>query len=174
MDHQSARIDPICGMPGIVERQGQWFCSEQCIAEDERRRAQGTTPQGYRDPWVWVPCTAVLLSTLGWIWPKAAVVSAIYVGYLRKIVVPFLLGLVLGGLIDHFVPKEYIVKLLSGPRKRVIIRSTLLGFLASSCSHGCLALSLELLVYPIIYFIWKWKFEMREGKAPWIANHQPA
>ncbi|MBI1991755.1 MAG: permease [Candidatus Omnitrophica bacterium] len=57
---------------------------------------------------------------------------------------PFLLGLLLGGFIDHFVPKEYIVKLLSGPRKRVIARSTILGFLASSCSHGCLALTIEL------------------------------
>jgi Cu(I)/Ag(I) efflux system membrane protein CusA/SilA len=27
---------------------------------------------------------------------------------------------------------------------------------------------LELLVYPAIYFVWKWKFEMREGKAAWI------
>ncbi|MBI3021709.1 MAG: efflux RND transporter permease subunit, partial [Candidatus Omnitrophica bacterium] len=27
---------------------------------------------------------------------------------------------------------------------------------------------LELLVYPSIYFVWKWRFEMREGKAAWI------
>jgi Cu(I)/Ag(I) efflux system membrane protein CusA/SilA len=33
---------------------------------------------------------------------------------------------------------------------------------------------LELLVYPAIYAIWKWKFEMREGKAAWIANTQSA
>ena len=29
---------------------------------------------------------------------------------------------------------------------------------------------LELLVYPAIYFIWKWRFEMRRGKAPWIVS----
>jgi Cu(I)/Ag(I) efflux system membrane protein CusA/SilA len=29
---------------------------------------------------------------------------------------------------------------------------------------------LELLVYPVIYFIWKWRFEMRQGKAEWIFN----
>ncbi len=28
--------------------------------------------------------------------------------------------------------------------------------------------ALELLVYPVIYFVWKWKFEMREGRAAWI------
>jgi Cu(I)/Ag(I) efflux system membrane protein CusA/SilA len=27
---------------------------------------------------------------------------------------------------------------------------------------------LELLVYPAIYFTWKWKFEMLEGKAAWV------
>ncbi|MBI4430563.1 MAG: efflux RND transporter permease subunit, partial [Candidatus Omnitrophica bacterium] len=27
---------------------------------------------------------------------------------------------------------------------------------------------LELLVYPVIYFVWKWKYEMKEGKAVWI------
>jgi Cu(I)/Ag(I) efflux system membrane protein CusA/SilA len=27
---------------------------------------------------------------------------------------------------------------------------------------------LELLVYPVIYFIWKWRFEMKQGKADWI------
>ncbi|MBI3088604.1 MAG: efflux RND transporter permease subunit [Candidatus Omnitrophica bacterium] len=27
---------------------------------------------------------------------------------------------------------------------------------------------LELLVYPAVYFVWKWKFEMKEGKAAWV------
>jgi hypothetical protein len=71
-------------------------------------------------------------------------VGAIYLGYLKKVLGPFLLGLLIGGVVDHFVPKAYIVKWLSGGRKRVVLRSTVLGFLASSCSHGCLALSLEL------------------------------
>src|SRR3989338_8214610 len=29
---------------------------------------------------------------------------------------------------------------------------------------------LELLVYPAVYAIWKWKFEMQEGRAGWIAR----
>ncbi|HNV85658.1 MAG TPA: efflux RND transporter permease subunit, partial [Candidatus Omnitrophota bacterium] len=29
---------------------------------------------------------------------------------------------------------------------------------------------LELLVYPVIYSIWKWKFEMKQGKANWILS----
>mgnify|MGYP001570741679 CR=1 FL=1 len=96
------------------------------------------------DPWVWVPMSGALLATAGAWWPAAANAGAIYTGYLKKVFVPLLIGLLLGGLIDHFVPREYIVRLLSGPKKRVIARATLLGFLASTCSHGCLALSLEL------------------------------
>ena len=70
--------------------------------------------------------------------------SSLYVHYLKKVMGPFLLGVLIGGFIDHFIPKEYIVKLLAGQQKRVILRSTLLGFLASTCSHGCLALAIEL------------------------------
>jgi len=33
---------------------------------------------------------------------------------------------------------------------------------------------LELLVYPAVYAVWKWTFEMRKGRAAWIVNRQPA
>jgi uncharacterized membrane protein YraQ (UPF0718 family) len=144
------RNDPICGMQGTIEYGGHWFCGQACVAEFQRRRHMAAerchfpSRRWYFDPWVWVPVSGVLLATVGFWWPAAAGASAIYVGYLKKVLLPFALGLALGGLMDHFVPREYIVKLLSGPRKRVIARSTLLGFLASSCSHGCLALSIEL------------------------------
>jgi Cu(I)/Ag(I) efflux system membrane protein CusA/SilA len=29
---------------------------------------------------------------------------------------------------------------------------------------------LELLVYPVIYFVWKWRYEMKQGKAAWISS----
>lgn len=171
------RRDPICGMTGTIERHGQWFCSERCIEEFERRQVAPIScapTRGARllDPWLWVPLTGLVMVTMGawshhllgfaggepptavgapmagkqvvgW-WPVLINISAVYVEYLRKVGVPFLIGLLFGGFIDHFVPKAYIVKLLTGPRKRVIARSTLFGFLASSCSHGCLALTLEL------------------------------
>ena len=133
-----------------MERHGRWFCSEGCIAEYERR-LRSPNPQSRTsmlrwllDPWIWAPLSGAALATAEWWWPAAAGVSAIYTGYLRKVGIPVLLGLLLGGVIDHFIPKEYIVKLLAGPRKCTIARATLLGFLASTCSHGCLALSIEL------------------------------
>lgn len=54
------------------------------------------------------------------------------------------MGLLLGGMIDHYVPKEYITLWLAGHRRRTIVTAAGLGFLASSCSHGCLALTIEL------------------------------
>lgn len=53
-------------------------------------------------------------------------------------------GLVIGGAIDHYVPKEYVSKILAQPRKRTVFYATALGLLASACSHGILALSMEL------------------------------
>ncbi len=140
----TGRRDPVCGMTGTIERHGHRFCSERCIAAYERRAHAAPRLRRLLDPWVWVPVSAVLLATAGAWWPAAEGMSASYRAYLRKVFAPFVIGLVLGGLIDQFVPREYIIKLLSGPRKRVIARATVLGFLASTCSHGCLALSIEL------------------------------
>ena len=138
--------DPICGMQGSLERHGRWFCSEACVAEYEHRQADHAPRRRWAalDAWIWVPATGLVMLSLGLWWPGAATISAIYRGYVGKVLVPFLIGVALGGFIDHFVPREYVVRLLSGSRKRVIARATLLGFLASTCSHGCLALSIEL------------------------------
>ncbi|MBI1991754.1 MAG: hypothetical protein HYS71_00750 [Candidatus Omnitrophica bacterium] len=69
--------DPICGMTGVIERHGQWFCSERCIVEFERRAASrtprpeaavschATGTRWYLDPWVWVPLSGLLLSMAG-------------------------------------------------------------------------------------------------------------
>ena len=64
--------------------------------------------------------------------------------YIGKIWWALLLGFILGGIIDHFVPREYISHILANPRKRTILYSAFLGFLMSACSHGILALSIAL------------------------------
>ncbi|MBM3205656.1 hypothetical protein FJZ41_02275 [Candidatus Shapirobacteria bacterium] len=53
------------------------------------------------------------------------------------------LGFLIGGLINIFVPEELMIKLL-GKRKRSILTAVLLGFLASACSHGILAIAVSL------------------------------
>lgn len=139
-------------MTGAFERYGHWFCSERCAELFARQQATphpGCCPppsaQGpWQDPWFWAPLSGLALLLLGALVPAVARVAHSYRGYLDKVFLPFLMGLVLGGVIDHFIPKAYIIRLLSGPKKRVIARATVLGFLASTCSHGCLALALEL------------------------------
>jgi uncharacterized membrane protein YraQ (UPF0718 family) len=55
-----------------------------------------------------------------------------------------LLGLVLGGIIDYFVPDGFIVRLLGQKRKTTLINAVLAGFLMSACSHGILAIAIQL------------------------------
>ncbi len=138
--------DPICGMQGSIPRHGRWFCSEDCAAAYATQQRQGGPRLFARllNPWVWVPVTAAMTLAAGQWWPAAEPVSAVYRNYLRTILLPFLGGIVIGGMIDQFVPREYIVRYLTGSKKRVIARATVLGFLASTCSHGCLALAIEL------------------------------
>ena len=55
-----------------------------------------------------------------------------------------LLGLVLGGIIDYFVPDGFVVRLLGGDRKRTLINAVFAGLLMSACSHGILAIAIQL------------------------------
>jgi len=64
--------------------------------------------------------------------------------YFRSIWWAVALGLFLGGLIDYYVPREYISKILSRKSPLTIFNAVFLGFLMSACSHGILALSIQL------------------------------
>ena len=55
-----------------------------------------------------------------------------------------LLGLVLGGMIDYFVPDGFIVRLLGGDRKTTLLNAVFAGLLMSACSHGILAIAIQL------------------------------
>ena len=63
--------------------------------------------------------------------------------YFRTIWWAILLGLVLGGIIDHFIPEEYISHFLAGPEKQSIVNAVVLGFFMSVCNHGILALAIQ-------------------------------
>lgn len=64
--------------------------------------------------------------------------------YTRMVWWAIALGLILGGVMDYYIPQTYISKFLAQKRKRTIFYSVGLGFLMSACSHGILALSMEL------------------------------
>jgi uncharacterized membrane protein YraQ (UPF0718 family) len=54
------------------------------------------------------------------------------------------LGLLLGGVIDYFVPDGFIFKYLGKGKYRSVFNAVLAGFLMSACSHGILAISMQL------------------------------
>lgn len=138
-----SRIDPVCGMLGTLEHDGQWFCSPSCVAEyDARRQGQGRRWQRSRAVWGLGLLAAGLL--IGHVWAPARPVSDTLWGYLAQAGWAVAVGLLLGGLVDHYLPKEYITAWLTGHRRRTIMTAAGLGFLASACSHGCLALSMAL------------------------------
>ena len=94
---------------------------------------------------VWWVVAAAFLTGVVSVWvPFLEPFSRAFWGYIQMIGGPVFLGLVFGGVIDRYIPKEYISKLLSRPRKRTVFYATGLGLLASACSHGILALSMEL------------------------------
>jgi len=64
--------------------------------------------------------------------------------YFKTIWWAILLGLVLGGAMEYYVPREYVTHILAKPKKRTIFYSVILGFFMSVCSHGILALAIEL------------------------------
>ncbi len=55
-----------------------------------------------------------------------------------------LLGLVLGGIIDYFVPDGFVVRALGRRSKLTLVNAVLAGFLMSACSHGILAIAIQL------------------------------
>ncbi len=67
-----------------------------------------------------------------------------FIEYLKMIGLPMALGFLLGGMVDYYIPKEYISKYLARTHKRTILYSAGLGFLMTACSHGIIALSMEL------------------------------
>jgi hypothetical protein len=64
--------------------------------------------------------------------------------YFHIMWIPVLVGFLVGGIIDYFIPNEYVEKYLSRHRKRTIIYSIIFGFLMTACCHGILAIAVEL------------------------------
>ena len=98
----------------------------------------------YFDPLLLVSAATIILLALSFVLPILFKFRETFLEYLRIIFLPVLAGLIIGGIVDHYIPSEYISKLLTKTKKRTVLYATCLGFLASACSHGVLALSMEL------------------------------
>lgn len=151
--------DPICGMmvdekTGLsLEKDGHffYFCSEHCL---KKFAGQHNIPQTacsvhsgkaiYKNKTFIIAGILAALISISYIIPFLEPFRVSFLMYLKTIWWAVILGLLLGGIIDHYIPREYISLVLTKPKKITILYSVLLGFLMSACSHGILALSIEL------------------------------
>lgn len=144
---------PICGMDGKIEAHGHYFCSQACILKYERENdipskqcvsCTVKVAKWYRERIFIVAMIAVILLALGYFLPMLKPFTLAFIDYLKMIWWAILVGFLIGGIIDFFVPRQYIEKYLSRHRKRTILYSIFFGFIMTACSHGILAISMEL------------------------------
>jgi len=89
------------------------------------------------------------LATLFVVWalsflPQLEVLNNALHSYLSLIWWAVLVGFLLGGIIDYFVPRGFIYKYLGNGGFRSLIFSVFAGFALSACSHGILAIAVQL------------------------------
>jgi uncharacterized membrane protein YraQ (UPF0718 family)/YHS domain-containing protein len=150
-----SKIDPICGMEGVIRAHGYYFCSEHCIKKYEKqhniKKDKAYCPTCAAKPSKWykeklfvVFAIASVLIIVSYLVPSMNKLFDAFIDYFKLIWWAILLGLVLGGVIEHFVPTAYIEKYLARHRKRTVFFAVIFGFLMSACSHGILAIAMEL------------------------------
>jgi len=64
--------------------------------------------------------------------------------YLKLLAAPLVVGFLLGGAIDYFVPQGFIYRYLGKSGKLSLFYALAGGFLMSSCSHGILAIAIQI------------------------------
>ena len=152
--------DPICGMTVAensairVTKDGKdyFFCSSHCkdrFIQQEKIDSAAVCYPVTRKPifknklfLIFCICTLLILSSF--VIPFLRPFRQVFLVYLKTIWWAVLLGLFLGGIVDYYIPQEYISKGLARKRPSTIFNAVFLGFLMSVCSHGILALSIQL------------------------------
>ena len=151
--------DPICGMEVdektsiklIINKVTHYFCSSRCkdkfIEQHAIKEAKVCLPEEksfFKNRIFIVSLIPFLLVLISFFIPGLVPFRKAFFLYVKTIWWAILLGLCLGGVIDYYVPREYISKILSRKKPTTILNAVGLGFLMSACSHGILALSIQL------------------------------
>lgn len=152
--------DPICGMNVdprtslklIDEGREYFFCSSHCrdkfIQQEHLEKTMGCSPAHkknfFQNKLFIISSIAVTLLVISFFLPPLEPFRKAFLDYLKKIWWAILLGLFLGGIIDYYIPREYISKILSRKKPATIFNAVFLGFLMSACSHGILAISMQI------------------------------
>jgi hypothetical protein len=152
--------DPICGMQVDeksalkVTKDGEafYFCSTHCRDKFIRQEGikdsavchPGTRRPFFKNRLFIITSISLLLILASFFIPSLEPFRRGFLSYLKTIWWAVLLGLILGGIIDYYIPREYISKVLSKKRPLTIFNAVFLGFLMSACSHGILALTVQI------------------------------
>lgn len=147
------KTDPICGMQGHIKAHGHYFCSQNCIKKYEQQHKikhcihcdiKGGHRPWYKERLYIIGLITIILIIISYLIPQLNKLHTAFIDYFKLIWWAILLGLLIGGIIDHLVPREYISKFLSTHKKRSIFYAVGFGFLMSACSHGILAIAIQL------------------------------
>ncbi len=153
-------IDPICGMKVkentsirvIKDGREYFFCSFHCKDRFVKPQdipkvvscCQSNAQPFFKNKLFIVSIVPVLSILASLFIPFLVPLRRELLMYFGKIWWAVCLGFILGGLIDYYVPREYISKMLSRKKASTIFKAVGLGFLMSACSHGIIALSMQL------------------------------
>jgi len=155
-------IDPVCGMKVKedehvihLDHDGErvFFCSKHCLEkyskENNIKPDIGLCESCIGVPWYkqrifTVSVIMALVLTVSYFVPALIPLRENIFEYGKLIWWAVGLGLLIGGAIDHFIPREYISKMLTKDEKKTILHAVGLGFLMSACSHGILAIAVQL------------------------------
>lgn len=154
--------DPICGMEVSLDKafklnyQGQtyYFCGNNCLKKFAKKHglsdkkinscAMSSKTPMYKNKLFIVSVILAGLITFSYFVPFLEAFRKSFFDYGKIIWWAVGLGFFLGGVIDYYIPREYVSSLLAKKGKIAIVNSVILGFLMTACSHGILALSIQL------------------------------
>ena len=98
----------------------------------------------YKDKTLIVIAILTALMALSYSLPILAAFREAFFMYFQKVWWVLLAGFVLSGVIEYYVPREYISHLLAKSHKKTIFYSVVLGFFSQVCCHGVMALAIQL------------------------------
>jgi len=141
--------DPVCGMQVdensalklVKDNKAYYFCSVRCKQRFQEKKGLKSL---LKNRLFLVSCIPAVLLIASLFIQIFVPFRHAFLMYLKTVWWAVTLGLFLGGVIDHYVPKEYISKILARRSPFTIFNAVFIGFLMSACSHGILALSIQL------------------------------
>ena len=153
--------DPICGMEVKKatsihlnhKNKNYYFCSRNCLNKFIKKNdidinsnceCGSQNKSLYRNKLFIVSTVLSLVFILSYLIPFLVPLRLSFIDYFKKLWWALLLGISLGGIIDYYIPREYVSAILSGSKKRTILYAVIAGFSMSVCSHGILAIAMQL------------------------------